>query len=123
MKDISSVLDSLNEDDRKLAVDMLANDHFRQVVLACWSIYNRKGNDYTRGKGDLDRLDNFRVASEHMGITMEQALGVYTYKHWSAIERYCKEGAVESEPIESRLYDMINYSILLLLWIRESKGE
>ena len=95
---------------------MFQNEHFRSVVEACWKIYDQKGIDYTRGKGDEDRLDNFRRAAENNGVTFIQAWGVYFYKHISAVWKFAKDGKVESEPIEGRLYDVINYSILLLLW-------
>jgi hypothetical protein len=104
-------------------VDMLRNKHFSTVIMACWKIYNFKGNDYTRGKGDLDRTDNFKMAGENTGVTALQAWGVYFYKHVSAIWRFMKDGKVESEPIEGRIYDVINYAILLVLLVKEMKGE
>ena len=102
---------------------MVQNSHFRDVVLACWDIYDRKGMDYTRGKGDDDRLDNFKCAAENNGVTFLQAWGVYFYKHVAAVWKFIKDGTVESEPIEGRLYDVINYAILLLLWVREERDE
>lgn len=102
-------------------VQMLRNKHFSGVIMACWKIYNRKGNDYTRGKGDLDRTDNFKMAGENTGVKTVQAWGVYFYKHISAIFRFLKEGRVESEPIEGRIHDIINYAILLLLILEEEK--
>ena len=103
---------------------MLRDEHFCSVVKACWDIYDRKGKDYTQGKGDLDRLDNFKEAGRRNRITPYQAWGTYFYKHESAMWRFVKEGKVESEPIESRLYDIINYTILLLLMISvDEAGE
>jgi len=102
---------------------MLRNQHFSSVVMACWKIYNHKGNDYTRGKGDIDRSDNFKVAAENNGITPFQAWGVYFYKHVAAIWRFLKDGKVESEPIEGRIYDVINYAILLVLLVNEEKSK
>jgi hypothetical protein len=104
---------------------MLQNEHFSDVMMRCWEIYDAKGNDYTVGKGDEDRLDNFKTVAKDIDIPLEKAWYVYTYKHWSAVKRYCKQGRVESEPIETRLYDIINYSILLLLHRREraEKGK
>jgi hypothetical protein len=102
---------------------MLANEHFATAVMACWKIYDHKGNDYTRGKGDLDRTDNFKMAAENNGVTPLQAWGVYFYKHVSAVWRFLKDGKVESEPIEGRIYDVINYSILLLLIVKEMRAK
>jgi hypothetical protein len=115
-----SVPTHLQPDD---VVAMLRNQHFSEVIMKCWRIYNRKGNDYTRGKGDLDRGDNFRQAAENNGITPLQAWGVYFYKHVSAVWRFLKDGKVESEPIEERVYDIINYSILLLLLVGEMRDK
>jgi hypothetical protein len=101
---------------------MLANEHFAKTVMACWKIYDHKGADYTRGKGDLDRTDNFKMAAENNGVTPFQAWGVYFYKHVSAVWRFLKDGKVESEPIEGRIHDVINYSILLLLLVKEMRS-
>lgn len=103
-------------------LDMMQNPHFRETILECWRIYNRKGNDYTRGLGDLDRTDNFKKAAENNGITPLQAWGTYFYKHESAVWRYVKEGFVESEGITSRVHDIINYAILLLLLVKEKEN-
>lgn len=101
---------------------MLSNEHFSSVIRECWDIYDRKGKDYTQGKGDLDRLDNFKQAAARNGVTPYQAIGVYFFKHEAAMWRFLKEGRVESEPIEGRLYDIINYTILLLLMISADKA-
>jgi hypothetical protein len=101
---------------------MLQNEHFASAVMACWKIYDHKGADYTRGKGDLDRTDNFKMAADNNGITPLQAWGVYFYKHISAVWRFLKDGKVESEPIEGRVHDVINYSILLLLLVKEMRS-
>lgn len=109
----------VSHEDAEDLLRMIGNDHFRKVVLACWRIYDVKGNDYTRGLGDLDRTDNFKKAAENNGITPLQAWGTYFYKHESAVWRYVKEGFVESEGITSRIHDIINYAILLLLLVEE----
>jgi len=102
---------------------MLKNEHFCQTVEACWDIYDKKGQDYTRGKDDLDRLDNFKEAALQNGVSIAQAWGVYFYKHVAAVWKFVKDGRVESEPIEGRLHDVINYAILLLLIIKEKRQE
>lgn len=100
---------------------MLHNEHFCKSVLDCWNIYDVKGNDYTRGLGDLDRADNFKKAADFNKVSAFQAWGVYFYKHVSAIFRFIGDGKVESEPIEGRIHDIINYSILLLLLVKEKR--
>jgi hypothetical protein len=63
------------------------------------------------------------MAAENNGVTALQAWGVYFYKHVSAVWRFLKDGKVESEPIEGRIYDVINYAILLALLVKEMRGE
>lgn len=111
------VLGKLPADQVLMLERLLANDHFRDEVMKCWKIYDQKGHDYTRGKGDLDRLDNFKEAASGAGVTPYQALWVYLYKHIAAVTTFVKNGRVESEPIEGRLHDVINYCLLLLLMI------
>jgi hypothetical protein len=121
--EIVNALSGLDIASRQSLLRFLKSSHFRDTVLKCWDIYDRKGNDYTRGKGDIDRLDNFREAAAGAGISILQSWYVYAYKHWSAVIRFVREGRVESEPIESRLYDVINYVVLLLLHVKEMREE
>lgn len=111
------------EKKRALIEGMLKNEHFLDVVLQCWEIYDKKGKDYTRGLGDKDRLDNFTQSAERTGVTFLQAWGVLFYKHVAATWKFVKDGRVESEPIEGRLYDVINYTILLLLHVKELRYD
>jgi len=99
---------------------MCRNEHFLKVVTDCWNIYDKKGKDYTRGLGDLDRTDNFKKAGHFNKISPLQAWGTYFYKHVSAVFAFVGDGKVESEPIEGRVHDMINYSILLLLLVEDA---
>lgn len=79
-----------------------------------------KGHDYA---GDEDALANFKEAGRQAGVPPEQVWAIYTYKHWSAIMTFCKEGHVTSEPIEGRITDLILYSYLLLGLIHDSEIE
>jgi hypothetical protein len=107
----------MNKDDPAFE-RMLKNEHFMSVMTSCWGIYDAKGTDYTRGKGDLDRLDNFKEASKDAGVSESKVLYIYIYKHWAAFKRFILEGKVESEPIESRILDIINYLVLFLLQLK-----
>ena len=100
---------------------MLGNEHFKKSVLDCWRIYDKKGNDYTRGLGDIDRAVYFKKAALFNKVSPLQAWGVYFYKHMAAVFRFIGDGKVESEPIEGRIHDLINYSILLLLLVKEKQ--
>jgi len=65
-------------------------------------VLEKKGADYTQG--NVDRLANFREVAKATGTTMEQV--------W--------EG---SEPINSRLVDIINYTLLFGLMVEEKKRK
>jgi len=109
--------------DSESLLRMCRNEHFLKSVIDCWNIYDVKGKDYTRGLGDLDRTDNFKQAALFNKISPFQSWGTYFYKHVAAVFRYIGDGHVESEPIEGRIHDMINYSILLLLLVRENRRD
>ncbi len=80
-------------------------------------LWQYKGADYTRGSED--RLANFRRNAESLGLDMRQVWAVYASKHWDAIMTWVKNGQVESEPIEGRLYDIATYALLGILIARE----
>jgi hypothetical protein len=90
------------------------------ILMECFEVLRVKGNDYTLGQAELDRLHNFRTAAEFAGITLEQAWLIYAYKHFSAVARYCKDGKVDSEGIKGRIVDLINYCLLLAKAVAES---
>lgn len=76
------------------------------------SLMSTKGHDYTDGK---DRLSNFKDQADRLGLTPYQIWAVYANKHWDAINAFVRNnGQLESEPIESRIHDIILYSFLLL---------
>ena len=78
-----------------------------------------KGHDYS---GDEDALANFKEQAAELGLTPEQILGVFVGKHIKAVQTYIREGAVQSEPIEGRIHDVILYHFLLLGLIEEQHG-
>jgi hypothetical protein len=84
------------------------------------AINNTKGNDYA---GQDDALRNFKEQAATLKLRPEQVWAVLALKHWFAIMTYCADGAVQSEPIEGRLHDIILYSFLLLGLIREDTTD
>jgi len=83
---------------------------FTRIMETCDALLRAKGADYTQGGGPLD---NFYANAKRLGLSPYQIWGVYASKHWSAIETFIQKGQVESEPIESRIVDVINYLLLL----------
>ncbi len=63
--------------------------------------------------GEKQFSANFRRAAEGMGLTTLQVWGVFADKHWGAVTRFVRHGAVESESITDRIADLINYLHLL----------
>lgn len=80
-----------------------------------------KGHDYRQGNDD-DLLHNFRTVGESVSVPMEKVWFTYFYKHYSALATYIKEGGQqESEPIESRVKDMIVYLLLFYKMVKEQR--
>lgn len=84
----------------------------------CLEIQNTKGKDYTT---DGDAFKDLNDEAEAMGVTVEQVLWIAMNKHYKAVRKFCKEGRVESEPIETRLMDLANYTSLIYAFIKERK--
>lgn len=80
-------------------------------------ILKQKGADYTRHSAD--RLANFKRGAEGLGLSPLQVWAVYFSKHVDAIMSFVKTGKVESEAIEGRFDDAINYLYLGEALIRE----
>jgi len=99
---------------------------FRACIEACDKLLTVKGHDYTQGaKGDEGRLKNFYTSAEALGLTPLQVLGVYMKKHLDAVFTYIGKGKVESEPIEGRIHDAVNYLLLLnkLIVVEQRKAD
>jgi hypothetical protein len=84
---------------------------YDELLAQCVSILGSKGQDYTAGSAN--KLANFDDAAAFLGLEPRQVLGVYLYKHMASVLAYCQHGQLESEPIASRLADVVNYCLLL----------
>lgn len=102
-----------------LPATFMNDPDFDACLRQCRDILGIKGTDYTIGS--TDRLHNFRTVGEFTGLDPKATLGVYFYKHVAAIFAFIKDGQRESEPIEGRICDAINYLLLLSKMIAESK--
>ena len=97
---------------------------FDAIFKDCLRVLRVKGHDYTKGSGfKTDRLGNFKAAAQRLGLTPEQCLAVHLDKHMAAIFTYCGQGQVESEPIDGRIVDAINYLLLLGKMVREKREK
>lgn len=89
------------------------------MMAAAAFILQNKNKDYSV---DEDALAGFKFAARDAGITNYQAWLIFARKHWGAIATFCRNGGqLESEPIEERLKDMINYCTLLKCLIEDEK--
>ena len=76
-----------------------------------------KGNDYTRH--EEDRLSNFKRSGTAIGLSPLQVWAIFINKHIDAVMTYVKTGRTESESIQGRLDDIVNYCYLGEALIRE----
>ena len=99
---------------------MTGDADFDATLEECFKVLGVKGQDYT--VGSKDRLANFNRAAELLSMRPEQVLAVYWYKHVAAVLSYIKTGGQsESEPIEGRIADNINYMLLFGKMVAEKK--
>lgn len=70
-----------------------------------------KGDDYTRH--EADRLSNFKRGAAQIGVSPLVVWAIYFNKHIDAIMAFIKTGKAESEAIEGRFDDAVNYLYLL----------
>ena len=102
----------------------LDDPDFVTLLRTCDNVLLHKGNDYTQGKeGEFGTLKSFYDSAEDVGIEPFQVLYVLLNKHLSAIRSFLKRGQVESEPIESRIVDAINYLFLLYKMIQVQRRK
>lgn len=83
-----------------------------------YTIMLKKNPEYS--EGSIDYLANFRFVASEINLLPLQVLYVYMRKHWASIAAYCKNPTIEqSEPIEMRLADSMNYHRLLFGLIKD----
>lgn len=86
----------------------------------CAKLLMAKGKDYA---GDQDALSNFKGVARRLGLSKYQVWGVYFLKHIMSITNSIianpKNPQVESEPLESRITDAINYLVLFEALLKE----
>jgi hypothetical protein len=103
-----------------------ADEDFLAVITECDRLLTVKGRDYTQGdsvKGGHARLKNFYRNAEKLGVHARTVLAIYLAKHLDAIETFLRHGQVESEPIDGRICDAINYLLLLAKMIRVERRD
>jgi hypothetical protein len=101
------------EDLTQFLTDYLRDPVFAKRFADCIDMLRSKNKDYSQGEQQGDRIAAFRRIARDINITMRQAWAVFCQKHWGAVMKFVKDGTVESEPIDGRINDIINYMVLL----------
>jgi len=98
----------------------IAQERFKE----CLETLLKKGKDYSSSE---DCLSNFKRNAERLGLTKYQVWLVYFMKHVDSICNAVKSNPdnpqVESEPLEGRITDIINYALILEALITEDRPE
>jgi hypothetical protein len=76
----------------------------------CMGIMKSKGTAYS---GLEDKLGNFKRVAKNLAMTPEQVWYVYFAKHLDALSAFLRGEYKDSEPIQGRIMDLINYLFLL----------
>lgn len=86
----------------------------------CKNLTDTKNKDYTKGNEDF--LAFFKESGVDLDIPELKATGLMMKKHINAVYAYIKnEGSHESEPIEERIADAVNYLTFILALIKEKE--
>lgn len=101
----------------------MGDDVFATRFAECITMLRAKNADYSQGEEKGDRIAAFRRIARDIGIPMTKAWAVFCQKHWGAVMKYVKDGRVESEPIDGRINDIINYMVLLGAIIADGEGK
>lgn len=91
----------------------------KKLLAKAEVIREMKNADYSRGNV-VDNNAAFKEMAKEVGITPLQVWSVFAKKHFKAIDSFIKFGS-ESEPIEGRIIDAINYLVILHSLIKEQE--
>lgn len=106
---------------KTVLAEYLHDDFFAGVFADCIDLIKKKNSDYTEGAAQRDRIAHFREAAEDLELPMTKIWQVFIRKHWAAVRKFVNKGSLESEPIEGRIHDIINYMVLLLAIIEDER--
>lgn len=126
MSDSQRLPDGVTMDEMVHLPHIARDKDFRRIIELCDNLLTLKGADYEVGNhadADRKRLSNFYAEAETLGLTPFQVLGVYMHKHLRAIDNFLAKGKVESEPIEGRITDAVNYMLLLYKLVEYEKRK
>ncbi len=77
----------------------------------CFKLMATKGKEYSLSGEDVN--NNFKRLSAELGIPPQKILWIFLKKHLDAVLNYINTGKVESEHIDGRIADAVNYLLIL----------
>ena len=99
-------------------------EHFNNMVDAIWItgklVLNDKGHSYAHSGNPFA---NFERLSNILGTDRKKILLVYLFKHIDAITAYINGQYMDTEPVQGRIVDAINYLTILYAMIEEENKE
>jgi len=90
----------------------------------CLQLLDKKGRDYTQG--GTDGFKNFRRMKQRftrLKADEIDMIAVMLYKQMDAIETWVDFRKLQSEPIDQRIADAVNYLLLMYAAIVEKQGK
>ena len=87
-----------------------------EIMPKCMAIMKSKGEAYA---GQEDKLGNFKRCAKLAGVVVKKAWFIYFVKHFDALSSFIRDEYKDSEPIEGRILDQINYLFLLYGILKE----
>jgi len=92
----------------------------KALTFKAADIMKGKGPEYTDSSDDI--LDNFKSTGERLNISALKVWGIFMDKQCSSVFAHINNcGLKESEPIDSRFADIINYCHLGMALFKERK--
>ena len=95
-------------------------DTIEELIDECLEIMKAKGLAYS---GKQDSFANFKRVAKNLSMSQYDVWYVYFAKHLDSLASWIREEYSDSEPIESRIKDLINYLFLLYGMIAEDKKK
>lgn len=87
-----------------------------EILPPCMAIMKSKGEAYS---GQEDKLGNFKRCAKLADVPTIKAWYIYFVKHFDALSAYIRGEYKDSESIEGRIQDLINYLFLLRAILKE----
>jgi len=88
-----------------------------QILPKCFEIMKSKGEAYS----GADKLGNFKRLSTLTNASIEKVWFIYFTKHFDALSSFIREEYKDSESIEGRILDLINYLFLFYAILYEQQ--